>query len=509
MPQDYLELILPARACAVAVETPLEGAPILSRRLNNTILLKREDLQPVFSFKLRGAYNKMAKLSAEELARGVIAASAGNHAQGVALSAERLGCAATIVMPVTTPQIKIDAVLRRGSKVVLHGDSYSDAYLHAVKLVEETGATYIPPFDDPDVIAGQGTIGMEILRQHTGAIHAVFVAIGGGGLAAGVAAYIKRLKPEIKIIGVQTVDSDAMYRSIQAGERVQLKDVGLFADGIAVKLVGEETFRLCRALLDEIILVNTDQICAALKDVFEDTRSILEPAGAVAIAGMKAYIAREKLHGETLVAVACGANMNFDRLRHIAERAEIGEQREAIIAVTLPEQPGSFRKFCALVSKRNITEFNYRYHNTRTAHVFVGVQIQNRADVAGILADLTSNGLTGLDLTDNELAKSHIRHAVGGHAPSLQNERVFRFEFPERPGALMRFLEALHSSWNISLFHYRNHGTDYGRVLVGIQVPPSDELAFQQFLAELGYTVVEETHNPAYTLFLGNAEGAN
>ncbi|TDR72039.1 threonine ammonia-lyase, biosynthetic [Paludibacterium purpuratum] len=503
MNQDYLERILTARVYDVAVETPLEEAPNLSRRCGNRILLKREDLQPVFSFKIRGAYNKMAKLTPQELARGVITASAGNHAQGVALSAQKLGCKATIVMPVTTPQIKIDSVLQRGGHVVLHGDSFSDAYQHAVELEKTSGATYIPPFDDPDVIAGQGTVGMEILRQHPGPIDAVFVAIGGGGLASGVAAYIKRLKPEIKIIGVQPVDSDAMDQSIRQGQRVELKDVGLFADGVAVKLVGKETFRLCRELLDEIILVDTDAICAAIKDIFEDTRSIAEPAGALAVAGAKTYVEREGVSGQTLVAINCGANMNFDRLRHVSERSELGERREAIIAVAIPERPGSFKKFCSLVGKRNITEFNYRYADVDVAHVFVGIQITKREDVSQLLSELAQEGLEGIDLTDNELAKLHIRHLVGGHAPSLRDERVIHFEFPERPGALMRFLEAMRTDWNISLFHYRNHGADYGRVLVGIQVPSQDTQAFQSFLDQLGYPYIEETDNPAYKLFLG------
>ncbi|GGX93232.1 threonine ammonia-lyase, biosynthetic [Vogesella alkaliphila] len=502
-PKDYLERILTSNVYDVAIESPLDVAANLSRRTGNTILLKREDLQPVFSFKLRGAYNKMSKLTPEQLARGVITASAGNHAQGVALSAQRIGCEATIVMPVTTPQVKIDGVTRRGGKVVLAGESFSDAYQHTMKLVAENGMTYIPPFDDPDVIAGQGTIGMEILRQHPGPIDAVFVAIGGGGLAAGVASYIKRLKPEIKIIGVQPVDSDAMRQSIEAGHRVELKDVGLFADGVAVKLVGEETFRICRELLDEIMLVDTDAICAAIKDIFEDTRSITEPAGALAVAAVKTYIEREGCSGKTFVAINCGANMNFDRLRHVSERSELGERREAVIAVTIPEKPGSFKKFCSVVGNRNITEFNYRFADPSIAHVFVGVQISGKEDVGRIVADLQSNELDGLDLTDNELAKLHIRHLVGGHAPQLKDERVFRFEFPERPGALMRFLEAMHTNWNISLFHYRNHGADYARVLVGIQVPSEDNAAFQQFLDSLGYPCVEETNNPAYKLFLG------
>ncbi|MBP8814566.1 MAG: threonine ammonia-lyase, biosynthetic [Laribacter sp.] len=502
MATDYLERILTASVYDVAVETPLDPMSNLTGRLQNTVLLKREDLQPVFSFKIRGAYNKMARLSPDELRQGVITASAGNHAQGVALSAQRLGCEATIVMPSTTPAIKINAVASRGARVVLHGDSFSDAYLHAVKLTETTGATYIPPFDDPDVIAGQGTIGMEILRQHTRPIHAVFVAIGGGGLAAGVAAYIKRLKPQIRVIGVQTADSDAMARSIAAGRRVELKDVGLFSDGTAVKLVGEETFRLCRELLDEVILVDTDAICAAIKDVFEDTRSILEPAGALALAGLKAYVEREQLGGQTLVAVASGANMNFDRLRHVSERSELGERREAILAVTIPEQPGSFKKFIALLGNRNITEFNYRYGDAREAHVFVGMQTEKRDVMAGILQELAVSGLHGIDLTDNELAKLHVRHLMGGHAPA-SNERVLRFEFPERPGALMKFLSTLHTDWNISLFHYRNHGADYGRVLVGLQVPDSDTGKFYESLDQLGYPYLDETDNPAYRLFLG------
>lgn len=499
---DYLERILTSRVYDVAVETPLEEAPNLSRRCGNRILLKREDLQPVFSFKLRGAYNKMSRLTPEELAHGVITASAGNHAQGVALSAKRLGCKATIVMPVTTPAIKIDAVTRLGGQVVLYGDSFSDAYLHAVELEKQTGATYIPPFDDPDVIAGQGTIAMEILRQHPGPIDAVFVAIGGGGLAAGVAAYIKRLKPEIKVIGVQPTDSDAMHQSILKGERVELKEVGLFADGVAVKLVGKETFRLCRELLDEIILVDSDATCAAIKDIFEDTRSIVEPAGALAVAGAKAYAEREGITGKTLVAINCGANMNFDRLRHVSERSELGERREAVIAVAIPERAGSFKRFCSLLGSRNITEFNYRYADPDTAHVFVGIQIGKRDEVPRLLADLKEAGLEGIDLTDNELAKLHIRHLVGGHAP-INDERVLHFEFPERPGALMRFLEAMRTDWNISLFHYRNHGADYGRVLIGIQVPESDNQAFSAFLDQVGYPYVEESDNPAYKLFLG------
>jgi threonine dehydratase len=500
---DYLEKILTARVYDVAIESPLELAPNLSSRMRNRVLLKREDMQPVFSFKLRGAYNKMATLSKAALKRGVVAASAGNHAQGVALAAQRLGCEATIVMPATTPQIKIDAVRGRGAAVVLHGDSYDEAYARAMELTRELRATFVHPYDDPDVIAGQGTVGMEILRQHSGPIHAIFVPVGGGGLIAGIAAYVKRLRPEIRIIGVEPVDADAMYRSLRKRERVTLAQVGLFADGVAVKRVGEETFRLCRKLVDEIVLVDTDAICAAIKDVFEDTRSILEPAGALSIAGAKAYAAREKLRDQTLVAIASGANMNFDRLRHVAERAELGEQREGLLAVTIPEKPGSFKAFCAQLGTRNITEFNYRYADPKVAHVFTGVQVQNRAEVAKLVAGLKSKGLQALDLTDNEMAKLHVRHLVGGHAPGVANEMLYRFEFPERPGALMKFLNCMSHDWNISLFHYRNHGTDYGRVLVGIQVAPENKAAFRAFLDKLGYAYWDESKNPAYKLFLG------
>ncbi len=499
----YLKRILNARVYDVAIETPLEVAPNLSVRTGNTILLKREDMQPVFSFKLRGAYNKMAQLNAEQLKRGVIAASAGNHAQGVALSAHKLGCKAVIVMPTTTPQIKIQAVASRGAKVVLFGDSYSDAYAHALELEQQNGMTFVHPYDDPDVIAGQGTIGMEILRQRTQPIHAIFCAIGGGGLISGVAAYVKALRPEIKIIGVQPVDSDAMAQSLKAGRRVTLDHVGLFADGVAVKQVGVETFRLCQELVDEIILVDTDATCAALKDVFEDTRSILEPAGALAIAAAKHYAAREGIKGEALVAIACGANMNFDRLRFVAERADIGERRESILAVTIPETPGSFRKFCTQLGKRNITEFNYRFSNPKAAQVFVGIQVRNQQESLDLIDKLQSHKLSTLDLSDNEMAKLHLRHLVGGHAPEVKDEILFRFEFPERPGALMQFLNSMNHNWNISLFHYRNHGADYGRVLVGMQVPDHDKQVFTEFLNTLGYRYWDETDNPAYKLFLG------
>jgi threonine dehydratase len=503
MYHDYLERILTARVYDVAQETPLELAPNLSRRLQNSLWLKREDMQSVFSFKLRGAYNKMAQLSPEVLQKGVIAASAGNHAQGVALGASRLGTRAVIVMPVTTPQVKIDAVRSRGGEVVLHGDTYDDAYAHARQLEQEKGLTFIHPFDDPDVIAGQGTIGMEILRQYQKPIHAIFVAIGGGGLISGIAAYIKRLRPEIKIIGVEPVDADAMAQSLQQGKRVRLSQVGLFADGVAVREVGEETFRLCQQYVDDIILVNTDDICAAIKDVFEDTRSILEPAGALAIAGAKAYVEREGIQGQTLMAVACGANMNFDRLRFVAERAQLGEHREAIFAVTIPEERGSFRKFCECLGRRGITEFNYRIADASKAHIFVGVQTQTRSDAIQLAEIFATNQFSAIDLSDDELAKLHIRHMVGGHSPLAEHELLYRFEFPDRPGALMKFLSCMSPNWNISLFHYRNHGADYGRILVGMQVPPQEMQEWQHFLDNLGYPYWNESQNPAYHFFLG------
>ncbi|NDP58096.1 MAG: threonine ammonia-lyase, biosynthetic [Oxalobacteraceae bacterium] len=505
---DYLQKILNARVYDVAVETPLELAPTLSQRIGNRIYFKREDMQSVFSFKLRGAYNKMAHLPPAQMKRGVICASAGNHAQGVALSATRLGCHAVIVMPTTTPQVKIDAVKARGGEVVLFGESFSDAYEHALKLEKKLKLTFVHPFDDPDVIAGQGTIGMEILRQHSGPIHAIFVAIGGGGLIAGVAAYVKAVRPDIKIIGVQTTDSDAMARSIAAGKRVTLPDVGLFSDGTAVKLVGAETFRIAQLLVDEIILVDTDAVCAAIKDVFQDTRSILEPAGALAVAGAKAYVerslkTRKPIKDETLITIACGANMNFDRLRFVAERADVGESREAVFAVTIPEERGSFRRFCELVGPRNVTEFNYRISDAAAAHVFVGIQIANRDESAKIAKQFDKHGFTTLDLSQDELAKSHIRHLVGGKSALAQDELLYRFEFPERPGALMRFLDSMAPNWNISLFHYRNQGGDVGRILVGLQVPKKEMKAFRDFLATLGYGFHDETANPVYKLFLG------
>ena len=501
----YLTRILNASVYDVAVETPLDYARNLSDRLNNRIWIKREDLQPVFSFKIRGAYNKMAKLPEAALQKGVITASAGNHAQGVALSAQSLGCQATIVMPKTTPQIKIDAVKKRGGHVVLAGESYNDAYDHAMELVAQSGLAYIPPFDDPDVIAGQGTIGLEIIRQHPKHIDAIFLPIGGGGLAAGVAAFIKNVRPDIKIIGVETDDACAMRQSIHAGERLMLKDVGLFADGTAVKLVGEETFALCRDLLDEIILVDTDAVCAAIQDIFDDTRSITEPSGALALAGLKAYIAREQCSGQTLITVASGANMNFHRLRHVSERCEISEGHEGIFAVTIPEQPGSFRRFIDLLGNRSITEFNYRYGDSRQAHIFVGIQAAGADDLQQIAAELNQAQLPALDLTHDEMAKIHIRYMVGGRSNQVSNERLISFEFPERPGALGRFLNHMQSDWNITLFHYRNHGADYGRVLVGVDVPPADHAAFAAFLDNLGYSHHEHTDNAAYKLFLSTA----
>jgi threonine dehydratase len=503
MHPDYLEKILNAQVYDVAIESPLDPAPNLSARIGNRVFLKREDMQPVFSFKLRGAYNKIVKLSPEKLKRGVICASAGNHAQGVALSAAKVGCRAVIVMPTTTPQIKVQAVKNRGGEVVLAGDSYDEAYIHALELEKKEKLTFVHPFDDPEVIAGQGTIGMEILRQHPQKIDAVFCCVGGGGLIAGVAAYIKRLRPDTKIIGVEAMDADAMDRSLKAGKRVKLSQVGLFADGAAVKTVGEETFRLAQLYVDEMVLVDTDAICAAIKDVFEDTRAILEPAGALAVAGAKEYAKRHKLKDKTLVAIASGANVNFDRLRFVAERAEIGEQREAVLAVTLPEKPGSYKKFVALIGSRNITEFNYRYNDRAEAHVYVGIQVANRTESLRLVESLEKHGYATLDLTDDEMAKLHIRHLVGGHAPGIENEILYRFEFPERPGALMNFLNNMSAGWNISLFHYRNHGADYGRVLVGMQVPPKEKGAFKEFLKNLGYAHWEETNNPAYKLFLG------
>ena len=499
---SYLQRILTARVYDVARETALEPARTLSRRLGNLVLLKREDQQQVFSFKLRGAYNRMVHLAPEVLARGVICASAGNHAQGVALAAKRLGCRAVIVMPVTTPKLKIDAVQALGGEVVLQGDSYSDAYAHALLLQQARGLTFVHPFDDPDVIAGQGTVAMEILRQHQGPLDAVFVAIGGGGLISGIAAYIKAVRPEVRVIGVQTVDSDAMLQSVRSGRRVSLTEVGLFCDGTAVKQVGVETLKVARALVDDFVVVDTDAVCAAIKDVFEDTRSILEPAGAMGVAAAKQYVQQHRLKGQTFVAITCGANMNFDRLRFVAERAEFGEQREALFAVTIPEVRGSFKRFCELLGPRSVTEFNYRISDSKLAQVFVGLAITSRDEADRLARLFAKHRFAALNLTDDDLAKEHVRHMVGGRSELAGQERLFRFQFPERPGALMRFLQAMHPGWNISLFHYRNQGADYGRILVGIQVPAGDEAAFAEFLRTLDYPFSEETRNPLVGLFL-------
>jgi threonine dehydratase len=498
---DYLEAVLNANVYDVATETPLQQAPLLSRRLGNQLLVKREDLQPVFSFKLRGAYNKMSKLPATALKRGVVTASAGNHAQGVALAAQRLGTTATIVMPVTTPQIKVAAVRALGADVVLEGDSYDDAQEKAVRIGKRRRLTFVHPYDDPDVIAGQGTIAMEMLRQFREPIDAIFVAVGGGGLIGGIAAYVKRLRPETRIVGVEPADANAMDRSLRAGRRVTLAHVGQFADGVAVRRVGAEPFRLARLHVDEMLLVDTDEICAAMKDVFEDTRAVVEPSAALGVAGAKRYVARGDVVGRNLLTVLCGANVNFDRLRFVAERAELGEQREAVFAATIPERPGSFKVFCRMVGARNITEFNYRYDDAKEAHVFVGVEVQDVAEKDKLLRALEKGGIRTLDLTDNEMAKLHVRHLVGGRTRAA-DELLYRFEFPERPGALMRFLDSIGEDWNISLFHYRNHGADYGRVLAGIQVPPVDRRRFHDSLRRLGYPYWDETRNPAYGLFL-------
>ncbi len=504
MLEQYVKKILTSRVYDVAVETPLQAAQQLSERLGNQILLKREDLQPVYSFKIRGAYNKLAQLSAEEQARGVVTASAGNHAQGVALAAKVLGVKATIVMPKTTPEIKVQGVRSRGGKVVLHGDSFPEALAYSLKLVEEKGYIYVHPYDDPHTIAGQGTVAMEILRQHPGQLDAIFVPVGGGGLIAGIAAYVKYLRPEIKVIGVEPDDSNCLQAAMAAGERVVLPQVGLFADGVAVAQVGEYTFAVCRHHVDEVITVSTDEICAAIKDIYDDTRSITEPAGALAVAGIKKYVEREGCSARVLVGIDSGANVNFDRLRHVAERAELGEKREAIIAVTIPEQPGSFKAFCEAIGKRQITEFNYRYHTDKEAHIFVGVQTHPENDPrAALVASLRSQGFPVVDLTDNELAKLHIRHMVGGHAARVSDEVVFRFEFPERPGALFNFLQKLGGRWNISMFHYRNHGAADGRVVAGLQVPEAERHLVPAALDAIGYPYWDESDNAAYRLFLG------
>lgn len=501
MSKDYLSRILTARVYDVATETPLDFAPALSNRLGNDIWLKREDQQSIFSFKNRGAYNKMVNMTRRRLGRGVIASSAGNHAQGVALAARKLGCAATIVMPKPTPDIKVRAVRELGARIMLEGDNYNEAYEFAVEHAKKAGLEFIAPYDDPDVIAGQGTIGFEILKQFQGDLDAIFVPVGGGGLIAGIATYVKQIKPSIRIIGVEPEDSDSLYQALQAGKRVRLKEVGQFADGVAVKQVGKENFRLARMYVDDVIQISTDQMCAAIKDVFEDTRTIMEAAGALSIAGTKKYVQQKRCRDRSFVAIASGANMNFDRLRHISERAELGESREAILAVTIPEKPGSFKKFCSLIGKSQVTEFNYRFDDAAKAHVFVGLGVADSRDLAAVKARFRKAGYSVVDLTDNEMAKLHARHMVGGRA-GVENEMIYRFDFPERPGALLNFLSKMSNDWNISMFHYRNHGAAQGRVLVGMQVPPSDARQFRKFLKEVGYSFIDESDNPVYQMFL-------
>jgi threonine dehydratase len=500
---NYQERIRNAPVYDVAIESPLDFARNLSARLNNRIWLKREDLQPVFSFKLRGAYAKLASLSDDQLANGVICSSAGNHAQGVALAAQRRGARAVIVMPVTTPSIKVDAVRALAGEVILHGDTYDDAYARARELEQQLGLVFIHPFDDPDVIAGQGTIAVEILKQATENIDAIFVPIGGGGLIAGIATYIKSVNPDIRIVGVEPADSAAMRDSLQAGYPVVLDHVGIFADGVAVRRVGDETFRLCQQFVDEIVTVDTDQICAAIRDIFEETRSIVEPAGGLAIAGVKKYITDNKLENQSIITINCGANVNFDRLRHIAERAAVGEQKEMLLAAEIPEKPGSFRNFCEIIGRRGITEFNYRYSDTSKAHIFVGVQLRHGIEERHqLLSEIRDADYPVEDLSDNEMAKLHVRHMVGGRSTGVANERLFRFEFPERPGALLDFLDSIGTNWNISLFHYRNHGSDHGRILAGIDVPKDETEELEAHLADLGYPHWEESDNPAYAIFL-------
>jgi len=507
MQENYVEKILKAKVYDVAIETSLDPAPRLSRRLDNCVMFKREDLQPVFSFKIRGAYNKIAQLSDTAAKRGVICASAGNHAQGVALGARTRGIPAVIVMPLTTPEIKVSAVAEFGAEIILHGDDYDTANEHAIALARERNLVFVHPFDDPDVIAGQGTIAMEILRQqHGDGIDAIFVPVGGGGLIAGIAAYAKSLYPRIRIIGVEPEDAAGMHESLRAGKRVTLERVGLFADGVAVRRVGEEPFRLAQLYVDEVLLVTTDQLCAAIQDIYEDTRAIVEPSGALAVAGIKKYVARERCRGRTLIAINCGANMNFDRLRYIAERADLGAQREMLLAVQMPETPGSFMSFCELLGQRSVTEFSYRFGDARAAQVFVGLALsQQKSERESLVAAIGSAGFEVRDMTDNEMAKLHVRYMVGGQARGLADECLYRFEFPERPGALLKFLRAIGSAWNISLFHYRNHGSDHGRVLAGIQVPPDTRADFLLHLSDLQYAYTDETENLAYALFLGGS----
>ena len=502
MADNYIKRILEANVYDVAVETPLSPAPFLTQRLGNDILIKREDEQPVYSFKCRGAYNCISKKSPEQLANGVVTASAGNHAQGVALSAQKLGIKATIVMPRTTPEIKVASCKARGGKVVLHGDTFDEAFAHSQKLVEEKGMTYIHPYDDPDVIAGQGTIAMEMLRQHTGDVHAIFVPVGGGGIAAGVAAYVKYLRPEIKVIAVESTESACLAAAMKAGRRVTLPHVGIFADGVAVAQIGKHTWQVCKDHIDEVITVTPDELCAAIKDIFDDTRSVAEPAGALGVAGLKKYVERTGIQGKTLMAIESGANMNFDRLRYVSEMAEVGEGREVLMAVTIPEKPGSFQTFCNILGRRPITEFNYRYGKDDQAQIYVGVKVADGGKPE-LLAELKAKGYAVVDLSENEISKYHIRHMVGGHAPaSVADEIVYRFEFPERPGALLAFLKTLGKRWNISMFHYRNHGAANGRVLVALQVPSKEKKDLKSYLEEVAYPFWEETDNPAYQLFL-------
>jgi threonine dehydratase len=507
MIQKYIEKILRAKVYDVAIETPLDIARLLSTRLENKVYLKREDLQPVFSFKLRGAYNKIASLTEQERAKGVIAASAGNHAQGVALSAKKLGINALIVMPKTTPEIKVEAVKAWGAKIVLFGDSYDDALAHAQEIEKQQGMIFVHPYDDPEVIAGQGTIAMEILRQQTATIDAVFVPVGGGGLIAGIAAYIKFVRPTTKVIGVEPDDADCLNRALKAKRRVKIKHVGLFADGVAVKQAGSEPFKLAQKFVDEVVTVSTDEICAAIKDIFDDTRSVAEPAGALAVAGLKKYVEQNQIKNQTLIAIESGANINFDRLRYVAERTLVGEHKEILLAVTVPEIPGSFLKFCKLLGKRNITEFNYRYFDKKIAQVFVGIACSGKQeDRDGLISQLEVEGFSVIDMTLNELAKDHVRYMVGGHAPQELGEIVYSIQFPERPGALFKFLSSIGSRWNISMFHYRNHGAAFGKVLMGIQMPKSERKEFQKRLDELGFEYKEETKNPAYKIFVGGCE---
>lgn len=503
METDYIRKILSAPVYDAAVETPIEKAHILTKRLNNTVYIKREDLQPVFSFKVRGAYNKMVQLSQEERSRGVIAASAGNHAQGVALAAVKLGVKATIVMPITTPAIKVESVREKGGEVLLYGDTFNDAYNYAVQVMTERDLTFIHPYDDPDVIAGQGTIGMEILSRSVDKPDAIFVPVGGGGLLAGISVYVKFLNPEIKVFGVEAQDSACLQAAMEAGERIKLDEVGIFADGVAVNMIGEETYRVIKENIDGVITVSTDEICAAIKDIYDDTRSITEPAGALAIAGLKKYVDENAISDQKLLAVNSGANINFDRLRHISERTEIGEKREAIFAVEIPEKPGSFKQFCQALQQRNITEFNYRYSDKEKALVFVGVQLENPHEGRKLIREgLDSAGYKVADLSDDEIAKIHIRHMIGGHGVGVVNEKLFSFEFPERPGALMKFLNGLGQNWNISLFHYRNHGAAYGRVLTGLEIKEGEEKKVREYLSRLGYRYWEISENSAYRLFL-------